>query len=328
MRKIRNFALMKNVGEYRAEDKMRDVVADSPMLLMALSRFGISLGFSDDTVDEVCRRSGVHTPTFIAVASLIGRKILVDTEVSLNALMAYLKNAHSYFVDFYLPQIRQKLISAISYAGGEDVTLVILRFYDDYVAEVKRHMDFENEQVFSYVEGLLAGECRTDFSIDADFVANHEPIATKLHELKDIFICHYHGDAANNDLLNSVLFDIINCETDLMNHCDVENRIFAPAVHQLENKTKSLSGAQRKKSTESTMRDPQVHNLTDREKEIIRNVARGKSNKEIADTLCLSVHTVATHRKNICSKLDIHSAAGLTIFAIIHRLISVSEVKL
>lgn len=319
---------MISAGAYTGADKMRDVVADSPMLLMALSRFGIPLGFGDDSVSEVCSRSGVHTPTFLAVASFIGRRVVPqDDSVSLSALIDYLKSAHTYFIDFYLPQIRRKLISAISYAGGEDVTTVILKFYDDYVAEVKRHMGFEHEHVFSYVEELLRGERRAGFSIESDFVANHQPIATRLRELKDIFICHYHGAAADNDLLNSVLFDIMSCEQDLLSHCEVENRIFAPAVHRLELRTKADVPSRSPKADSGAARDPEVHNLTEREKEIIRNVARGLSNKEIADRLCLSVHTVATHRKNICSKLDIHSAAGLTIFAIIHHLLNVSEVK-
>lgn len=49
-------------------------------------------------------------------------------------------------------------------------------------------------------------------------------------------------------------------------------------------------------------------------------------NKGIADELCISVHTVATHRRNISAKLEIHTAAGLTIFAIIHHLVDVNEV--
>jgi len=306
---------------------MREVIADSPMLLMALSRFGIPLGFGDDSVGKVCQRAGVDVGTFLAVASLVGRRIVAIDEVSLPALISYLKSAHNYFIDFYLPQIRRKLISAINYAGSEEVTLVILKFFDDYVAEVKRHMDFEDTEVFSYVEELLQGRRRTGFSIENDFVANHQPIATKLRELKDIFICHYHGPHTDNDLLNLVLFDIINCEQDLMSHCDVENRIFAPAVSRLERKLRPSDNSA-KAETETPGRDPNVHNLTEREKEIIRNVARGLSNKEIADRLCLSPHTVATHRRNICAKLDIHSAAGLTIFAIIHHLLKVSEVKI
>lgn len=326
-----NFAPeMTNAGQYRSSDKLREVVADAPMLLMALSRFGIPLGFGDDTVGKVCERAGVDTGTFLAVASLIGRRVIAADEVSLPSLICYLKSAHSYFIDFYLPQIRRKLISAINHSGSEDVALVILKFFDDYVAEVKRHMEFEDKQVFTYVDNLLKGDRRPGFSIESDFVANHQPIATKLRELKDIFVCHYHGPNTDNDMLNLVLFDIINCEHDLMSHCEVENRIFAPAVQRLERRTRPASAAGDDSSSErsSAGRDPDVHNLTEREKEIIRNVARGLSNKEIADKLCLSIHTVATHRRNICAKLDIHSAAGLTIFAIIHHLLKVSEVKI
>jgi DNA-binding NarL/FixJ family response regulator len=51
------------------------------------------------------------------------------------------------------------------------------------------------------------------------------------------------------------------------------------------------------------------------------------ANKEIADTLCLSVHTVTTHRRNLCNKLGIHSPAGLTIFCIINNLVKIDEIK-
>ncbi len=318
---------MTQAGQYRSSDKMREVIADSPMLLMALSRFNIPLGFGDGSVGKVCEQAGVDVGTFLAVASLIGRRVVAIDEVSLPALINYLKSAHTYFIDFYLPQIRSKLIAAINYAGSEEVALVILKFFDDYVDEVKRHMEFEDTQVFTYVEELLHGHRRAGFSIEGDFVANHQPIATKLRELKDIFVCHYHGPKTDNDLLNLVLFDIINCEQDLMSHCDVENRIFAPAVRRLERKLRPSENIS-ENETSAHRRDPEVHNLSEREKEIIRNVARGLSNKEIADRLCLSPHTVATHRRNICAKLDIHSAAGLTIFAIIHHLLTISEVKI
>lgn len=307
---------------YDATMKMRDAIADTPVLLMALSRFNIPLGFGDDTIAEVCKRSGVDTDTFVAVASLIAGRKLPLRAVSLPTLMAYLRSAHTYFIDYHLPQIRRKLIDAINCSGGEDVALVILRFFDDYVGEVINHMNHENTEVFTYVDNLLQGHRDTDYSIDR-FLSTHSPIATKLHELKDIFICHYHGSCADVNRLNSVLFDIINCETDLMSHCDVENRIFVPAVRELERSIGDTGEIQEETEVD---RDPDVHNLTEREKEIVRNIARGLSNKEIAERLFVSVHTVATHRRNICSKLDIHSAAGLTVFAIIHGLVTISEV--
>lgn len=61
--------------------------------------------------------------------------------------------------------------------------------------------------------------------------------------------------------------------------------------------------------------------LTGREKDVLKLVAEGNSNKEIARTLDISVRTVETHRQNIKSKLDIHTAAGLTRYAIDNQLV-------
>ncbi|MDR1680908.1 MAG: LuxR C-terminal-related transcriptional regulator [Prevotellaceae bacterium] len=61
--------------------------------------------------------------------------------------------------------------------------------------------------------------------------------------------------------------------------------------------------------------------LSLREKEVIVCVVKGMTNKQIADTLCLSMHTVITHRRNISAKLQIHSTAGLTIYAIVNKLV-------
>jgi DNA-binding NarL/FixJ family response regulator len=55
--------------------------------------------------------------------------------------------------------------------------------------------------------------------------------------------------------------------------------------------------------------------LTQREKEIIRLIKNGKSTKEIAEFLFLSVHTVDTHRKNICAKLNLENPSSLVRYA-------------
>ena len=67
--------------------------------------------------------------------------------------------------------------------------------------------------------------------------------------------------------------------------------------------------------------------LSQREKEIVICVVKGMTNKEIAEKLFLSIHTVITHRRNISKKLQIHSAAGLTIDAIVNRLVALRDVK-
>lgn len=67
--------------------------------------------------------------------------------------------------------------------------------------------------------------------------------------------------------------------------------------------------------------------LSAREKEVIVCVIKGMTNKQIADKLCLSTHTVITHRRNISNKLQIHSTAGLTIYAIVNKLVELDDVK-
>ena len=68
--------------------------------------------------------------------------------------------------------------------------------------------------------------------------------------------------------------------------------------------------------------------LSQREKEIVICVVKGMTNKEIAEKLYLSIHTVITHRRNISRKLQIHSAAGLTIYAIVNKLVELSVGKM
>ncbi|WP_460756936.1 response regulator [Marinomonas epiphytica] len=65
----------------------------------------------------------------------------------------------------------------------------------------------------------------------------------------------------------------------------------------------------------------QCDELTKRETAVLKEIASGLLNKEIAQVLDISVRTVETHRQNIKNKLDIHTSAGLVKYAIEHQLI-------
>ena len=172
---------------YKHDDKMRHLVKDNNALILVMGRFGISLGFGDMTVHDVCHMHGVDEATFLEVANFVSDKPYSHESVSLPSLIGYLKQAHEYFLDFNLPTLRRKLIEAIDCSGSNDIAMLILRFYDDYVAEVRKHMEHENEVVFAYVEQLLQGFLSRDYSIK-DFAGKHTPMSDKLKELKDIII--------------------------------------------------------------------------------------------------------------------------------------------
>jgi DNA-binding NarL/FixJ family response regulator len=71
--------------------------------------------------------------------------------------------------------------------------------------------------------------------------------------------------------------------------------------------------------------DAENNNLSEREISILKLVALGNTNNEIAEKLFISVHTVMTHRKNITRKLGIKTVSGLTVYAILNQLIKVEE---
>ncbi|MBQ8270368.1 MAG: response regulator transcription factor [Bacteroidaceae bacterium] len=68
-----------------------------------------------------------------------------------------------------------------------------------------------------------------------------------------------------------------------------------------------------------------INELSTRERDILRAVAKGKTNKEIADEFNISIYTVISHRRNISQKLGINSIPGLTVYAIMNKLVDMSD---
>jgi DNA-binding CsgD family transcriptional regulator len=73
--------------------------------------------------------------------------------------------------------------------------------------------------------------------------------------------------------------------------------------------------------------DAQTGLLSEREKEVLRGVALGLTNREISDELHISAHTVITHRKNISGKLGIKTIAGLAVYAVLNGIIASEEIE-
>ena len=309
---------------YRKENTMREILRDNSLLVKTVGRFGLAFGFGDDTVASICNKNGVDTDTFLTVCNLLTGYPYESGAISLRSLTDYLKKAHAGFLEISLPRIRLHLIEAINHTTPNEVEILFMRFYDEYVGEVSRHMNYENYVVFPYVEMLAKGEIDGNFNINR-YSENHDNAATKLNELKDLFIYHY--TQRDNPKLTETLFDIVMCEKDLISHFEIESKLFVPEVARLENELRDKSESIIDSADDKSHREME-ETISEREKDIIRWVASGKSNKEIAEELFISPHTVATHRRNINAKLGIHSSAGLTIYAIIHNIIDAKEVKL
>ena len=318
---------MKNTKMYEADDKMISLIADNYNILQSIGRFGINLGFGDKTVREVCEDQNVDTYTFLTVVnfSVNGHRNIDDGDrFSIPTLLQYLKSSHEYFLNFQLPFIRKKLVEALD--EKDNLARLILKLYDEYSLEIKRHMQYEEKTVFPYVDDLLNNKVNNDYNIET-FSKHHGETAEKLTELKNIIIKYLPSDSKHNNQLIATIYDIYNSEEWLQQHSLVEESIFIPAIRKLEQKYKQNDVSA--KISKMISQSPETNEaLSDREKEVIVSLVQGMTNKEIADHLCISINTVITHRRNIARKLQIHSPAGLTIFAIVNNLVDISTVKL
>jgi len=289
---------------YKASHKMCDLIAHEEDAIQIISRFGLEMGVGEQTIEQVCEAYHVHTPTFLAIVNYkVFHKRVIPDDIDVPTLQRYLRNAHTYFLDFRLPRLRRALIEAIIPADPTTkIPGLILRCYDEFVEEIRTHIEHENEGLFDEHEH------------------DDQRITDKLSEIKNLIIKYYPSPVTGNPspityLLIGVMSDLWHTEQDFADHCAIEDDILRPAL------TKEKPHTHRRHQT------PETEELSDREQDVLVQVVHGLSNKEIADVLCISTHTVISHRKNIARKLNIHSTAGLTIYAIVNKLVDINSLE-
>ncbi len=221
------------VGKYRDKDKMATLVCDNYLILPVMCRFGIALGFAEKSIREVCEDNGVDTTTFLAVVNLTLRhrdKSYFPTldEVQIREVIDYLRKSHDFYLSYRLPKIRAKLHNVLK---GDKISSLIIEYFDDYVNHIKEHLNYEEQEVFPYIEHLLCGESTNGYSIDK-FSAHHDNIDQPLKELKDVITKYYNG--GDSDDVTRIILDLLLCAEDLARHNIVEDRLLVPLILKLE----------------------------------------------------------------------------------------------
>ena len=288
---------------YKASDKICDLMSHEEDAIQIISRFGLEMGVEEKSIEQVCDEHNVDTSTFLAVVNYkVFHHQVLPEEIDIPTLQRYLKNAHTYFLDFRLPRLRKALMEAILPADtNTKIPELILRCYDEFVEEIRTHIEHENEGLFDEHEH------------------DDQRITDKLTEIKNLIIKYFPSSVTGNPspvtyTLISVMSDLWHTEQDFEDHCAIEDDILRPALTRTHMHTRRHQL-------------PETEELSEREKDVLIQVVRGLSNKEIADVLFISTHTVISHRKNIARKLNIHSTAGLTIYAIVNKLVDLNSLE-
>ena len=153
-----------------------------------------------------------------------------------------------------------------------------------------------------------------------------------LNSLKpDILILNPDLFESNIESLKEECAKLEDCKLVIIsNEEDLESKYSADAfLHYNDEQAKIIACLEVLKDelTKNNKKEKSSEPISAREKNILKHIALGLTNKEIADQLFISIHTVVTHRKNITHKLGIKSVSGLTVYAILNNLIAMDEVK-
>jgi regulator of cell morphogenesis and NO signaling len=228
---------MKKQWIYLPDDRLSDLAENDYRTLLTMSRFGIGLGFGDQSILQACSSHGVDTDTFIAVLSTVFDSD--DTpphdisKVSPAGLIDYLSSAHVYYLDTRLPAIRRELIEV--WDGPEnDLSRALIHYFDDLVDDIEKHVRREERELFPYVRMLADGQPVNTLPSDR-LTAKHSPIKARLAELRRILIKYY--PVRDSNRMNDVLFNIHIWEHDMTSHIKVEDLLLYPVIKNLEQKT-------------------------------------------------------------------------------------------
>lgn len=272
--------------------KMADMIATNYDLILMLPRFGIPLGFGDQTVKEVCRARGVDENFFLIVCNIYSfDDFRPDDEelaqIDSRQVIEHLRASHRYYLEDRLPHLQRHLERVASQAGERSGD-VLKKYFADYRRELEDHVRREDRTLNSLLSHINRGEAISK-AMAEHYGKNHDDIKDKLGDLTQIIYKYVPGDRLNEEMMELV-FDILQLSRDISKHAEIEEMLLQPA---------------------------EDYQLSDREQEVLVLVAQGLSSKEIAHKLNIAVNTVNTHRKSITRKTGIKSVAGLAVYAML-----------
>ena len=218
------------------EIKLAELIHHDYKLLTILQRFGISLGFGDFTINEVCKENNIDPDFFITIVKIFHNQIKVSdidlSKINVLMLVEYLKNSHDYYINKKINYIKNQI--EITFEETIQKKLLV-EFFNEYSQEVKNHMYYENDTVFPYIINLVNNNhVNKEFNIK-NFEDNHDNIEEKLNDLKNLIIKYY--PKGKDDFHKSrILSEIFDLEDDINKHSNIEDNLLIPMVSELEKK--------------------------------------------------------------------------------------------
>lgn len=228
--------------------KMAELVHLNYLLLNVLNRFGISLGFADATVEDVCTKYNIDVNFFLDIANTYHHKDYFPQKqlqrYPVQNILQYLRSTHYYYIEKKLPELEVLLHETIKVCYREENTIqLITSFFSGYRDQLTKHIDKEEKEVFPYVywleniqtESVPSAEMiikYRNYSIEK-YKNTHDDVEEKLHDLQNLVI-KYLPKPSDMYACNKLLFEIFILENDLNDHSRIEEKVMIPKALSME----------------------------------------------------------------------------------------------
>ncbi len=221
--------------------KLADIIAANHNLILMLPRLGISLGFGDKSVQQICLQHNI-SPSFVL---LIFNAYTFDNytpntndldHIDMSMLVPYLKASHSYYINQRLPHIARHLkhvADTIEPRYGH----VLQQFLSDYQQQVHLHFEEEEQLVFPLLQRLQQGYTNSH-GPSSNFIESHTDIEDKLQDLTQIVYKYLPSTAMPEEHIE-LIFDILQLSADLEKHAMIEEKIMMPYISMLIDQNKA-----------------------------------------------------------------------------------------
>jgi DNA-binding CsgD family transcriptional regulator len=283
---------------------LSEVIEENHQLIPVINRFGIKLGLGDKSIGEICHSADINVEFFLAILNtFLNEDYFPERKLQkfdIQLVVKYLKQTDAYLLHGQLYNLEKHLNAFISMSDPENAQMKLIR---------RLFSEFKEELTKQIEQGLVKGD--TSLAL--------------LTDLKSIIIKHISGNF-NENMCYAVIFTIDSFQKDLEKHNRIREKILRPMI---DNLTESgIENLQELIAENRIVRENKTQPLSQRELDVLRLVALGLLNKEVADKLNISLNTVLSHRKNITAKLGIKTVSGLIFYCITNGYISADEIEL
>lgn len=248
---------MKNMMVFTKYSKMVDVIHKDYRLIPIIARFGIKLGFGNQSVYDICQTQKVDIDFFLEIINSYHNPNYFPENQMFNfnadVVIEYLSNTHAYYLNSKIPQVELCIYEMEQEAAEENVRNIGLlrQFFQEYKKEIEEHFQTEEEKVFPYIlslEEVLKNGRDADELIERIrkepieiYERNHDSLEVKLGDMKNLII-RFLPPVLCEDLCERLLIELFRMESDLEDHARIEEKVLVPKVKLLEQKVLEICG--------------------------------------------------------------------------------------